>query len=34
MEDAEALKAVFRGVRSLGEKLTRGGCPFGTECPP
>jgi hypothetical protein len=34
IEDDEPLNAVFRGVRSLEEKLTSGGCPLGVECPP
>src|ERR1700728_4086990 len=34
IEDADPLNAVFRGVRSPEEKLTRGGCPLGGECPP
>src|SRR5207244_9578467 len=34
IEDTERLNAVFRGVRSPEEKLMRGGCPLGVECPP
>jgi hypothetical protein len=34
IEDAEALNAVFKGVRSPAEKLIKGGCPLGVECPP
>jgi len=33
-EDAEELNAVFSGARSPDEKLARGGCGFGVECPP
>jgi len=34
IEDAEELNAVVSGVRSPEEKLARGGCSVGVECPP